>query len=179
MDTIFSPWRIDWVERDPSVDEIEGCAFCELPARESDRDNRIVARNDEAYVLLNNYPYNPGHVMVIPDEHTGEYRALDEGTLLAHSRLVQQTLEALDRALDPDGFNTGYNLGEGAAGGSINDHVHAHVVPRWSGDTNFMPVIADTKMIVEAVEDTYDRVHEAFGTLEGATIESEEQAVEL
>ena len=93
--------------------------------------------------------------------------------------LLQQTIEAMDRALSPDGFNTGYNLGDGAAGGSINDHVHAHVVPRWGGDTNFMPVIADTKMIVEAVEDTYDRVHEAFGSLDGATVESEDQAVRL
>jgi ATP adenylyltransferase len=179
MDTIFSPWRIDWVERDPSEDDIEGCPFCVLPERERDRESRIVARNDVAFVILNNYPYNPGHAMVVPYEHTGEYRALDEETLLGHSRLLQQTIEALDRALHPDGFNTGYNLGDGAAGGSINDHVHAHVVPRWGGDTNFMPVIADTKMIVEAVEDTYERVHEAFGTLDGATVGSEGRAVRL
>ena len=179
MDSIFAPWRIDWVERDPAMDDIEGCAFCELPDRDADRESRIVARNDVAFVLLNNYPYNPGHAMVIPEEHTGEYRDLDEATLLGHSRLLQQTLEALDRALSPDGFNAGYNLGDGAAGGSINDHVHAHVVPRWNGDTNFMPVIGETKMIVEALAETYDRVHEAFGTLEGATVESEDRAVRL
>ncbi|MDR5656357.1 HIT domain-containing protein [Halodesulfurarchaeum sp. HSR-GB] len=179
MDTIFSPWRIDWVERNPAEDEIEGCPFCVLPERDTDRDSRILARNDQAFVILNNYPYNPGHAMVVPYEHTGEYRALDDDTLLGHSRLLQQTLEALDRALSPSGFNTGYNLGDGAAGGSINDHVHAHVVPRWRGDTNFMPVIADTKMIVEAVDDTYERVHEAFGTLPDATVPGPGQAVEL
>jgi ATP adenylyltransferase len=179
MDSIFAPWRIDWVERDPSMDEIEGCPFCELPERDADREYRIVARNDVAYVLLNNYPYNPGHAMVIPFEHIGEYRSLDEGTLLGHSRLTQQTIEALDRALSPDGFNTGLNLGDGAAGGSINDHVHTHIIPRWNGDTNFMPVISETKVIVEALEDTYDRLHEAFQTLDEADTPDPDSAVEL
>ncbi|MFP4530409.1 MAG: HIT family protein [Halodesulfurarchaeum sp.] len=179
MDSIFAPWRIDWVERDPSMDDIEGCAFCVLPDREADRESRIVARNDVAFVLLNNYPYNPGHAMVIPFEHVAEYRSLDEDTLLGHSRLTQQTIEALDRALSPDGFNTGLNLGDGAAGGSINDHVHTHVIPRWRGDTNFMPVISETKVIVEALEDTYERLHEAFGTLEGADRRGLDRAVEV
>jgi ATP adenylyltransferase len=179
MDSIFAPWRIDWVERDPKMDEIEGCAFCELPDRDADRDYRIVARNEVAYVLLNNYPYNPGHAMVIPFAHLAKYRALDEPTLLGHSRLTQQTIDALDRALSPDGFNTGLNLGDGAAGGSINDHVHTHVIPRWNGDTNFMPVISETKVIVEALEDTYDRLHEAFQTLDGATTTGPDDAVRL
>ncbi len=179
MDSIFAPWRIDWVERDPAEDDIEGCAFCELPERNADRENRIVARNDVAFVLLNNYPYNPGHAMVIPFEHTAEYRSLDEETLLGHSRLTQQTIEALDRGLSPDGFNTGMNLGDGAAGGSINDHVHTHVIPRWQADTNFMPVISETKVIVEALEATYERLHEAFETLDGASAEGLERAVEV
>jgi ATP adenylyltransferase len=179
MDSIFAPWRIDWVERDPSMDDIEGCAFCDLPARNADRESRIVARNDVAFVLLNNYPYNPGHAMVIPFEHVAEYRALDEATLLGHSRLTQQTIEALDRALSPDGFNTGLNLGDGAAGGSINDHVHTHVIPRWRGDTNFMPVISETKVIVEALEDTYDRLHAAFETLDEGTETDPDDAVLL
>lgn len=177
MDSLFAPWRIDWVERDSAEDEIQGCAFCELPERDADRDVRIVARNDVAYVLLNNYPYNPGHAMVIPYEHHAEYRALSESVLLGHSRLTQQTIEALDRTLSPDGFNTGMNLGDGSAGGSINDHVHTHVIPRWRGDTNFMPVVSDTRVIVEALEDTYERLHDAFEGLDGATSKGDDVAV--
>jgi ATP adenylyltransferase len=98
--------------------------------------------------------------------HTGEYRDLEAETLLAKERLLQRTMAAMEAALSPDGYNVGYNLGTGA-GGSIGDHLHAHVVPRWAGDTNFMPTIADTKLIVEAVEDTYDRLHGAFAEQDG------------
>jgi len=178
MDSVFAPWRIEWVERDTEED-VEGCPFCVLPERDADQESRIVARNDAAFVILNNAPYNPGHAMVIPHDHVGEYRALDEETLLGHARLVQQTIAALDDALSPDGVNTGLNLGDGAAGGSINDHLHTHVVPRWHGDTNFMPVIAETKVIVEAIEDTYERLHESFAALPNATDPGPAHAVEL
>ncbi len=169
MEQLFAPWRIEWVEReDPAED---GCPFCRLPAAgpAADRENNVVARGAAAFVLLNNYPYNPGHAMVIPREHTGDYRALDDATLLEHSRLVGRTVDALDDALDPDGFNTGTNLGGRVAGGSIGDHLHTHVVPRWEGDTSFMPVVGDTTVIVEAVRETYDRLHAAFATQDGAT----------
>ncbi|WP_115864832.1 HIT family protein [Halorussus litoreus] len=166
MDQIFAPWRIDWVERDDKNPDVEECVFCELPDRDADREHRILARNDRAVVMLNNSPYNPGHAMVIPDEHTGDYRDLDDETLLDHARLKQRTFEALDDALDPDGFNAGLNLGRGA-GGSIGDHLHSHVVPRWEGDTNFMPVVSDTKVVVEALDETYDRVREAFAEQAG------------
>ena len=166
MDQVFAPWRIEWVERSDREEAFEGCVFCELPEREADREHNLLARGDRAYVLLNNYPYNPGHAMVIPYEHTGEYRDLDVESLLAKERLVQRTLRAMDGALAPDGYNVGYNLGD-AAGGSIGDHLHAHVVPRWEGDTNFMPVVGDTKVIVEAVAETYDRLHEALVAQDG------------
>jgi ATP adenylyltransferase len=176
MKQVFAPWRIEWVEREDGG-EFDGCVFCELPAVGSDREYRVVARNEESYVLLNNYPYNPGHAMVIPHAHTGDYRDLDEDTLLAHARLKQRTFEALEAALDPDGFNAGLNLGGQAAGGSVDDHLHTHVVPRWRGDTNFMPVVGDTKVIVEALEDTYDRLHDAFRAQEGAVADDEDAAV--
>ncbi|MFC7153939.1 HIT family protein [Halomarina halobia] len=168
MEQLVAPWRIEWVERDRS-DDVDGCVFCELPEGTNDRRNRIVARSEHAYVLLNNFPYNPGHAMVIPYRHTGDYRDLDDEELLDHARLKQATFDALEAALGPDAFNAGLNLG-GAAGGSITDHLHTHVVPRWGGDTNFMPVIADTKVIVEAIDETYDRLHEAFAAREGATV---------
>ncbi|MFB6172329.1 MAG: HIT domain-containing protein [Haloarculaceae archaeon] len=170
MDQVFAPWRIEWVERDDKNEGVEGCVFCTLAEQSDDRANRIVARSERAFVLLNNYPYNPGHVMVIPHTHTGDYGALDDATLLDHARLKQRTLTALDEALSPQGYNAGLNLGGTAAGGSIDEHLHTHVVPRWSGDTNFMPVIAETKVIVEAIEDTYDHLHEAFQAQPGATV---------
>jgi ATP adenylyltransferase len=174
MDRIFAPWRIEWVERE--ADPIDGCPFCVLPARETDRENRIVARGESAFVLLNNAPYNPGHAMVIPDRHVAGYADLGDDELAAHARLRVRTLCAMREAFGPDGVNTGTNLGGAAAGGSIDDHVHTHVVPRWSGDTSFMPVVSDTKVIVEAIEESYDRLHEAFAEQEGAE-ESESGAV--
>ena len=168
MDELFAPWRIEWVERDGNED-IDGCPFCVLPDRENARSANVLAASERAYVLLNNYPYNPGHAMVIPREHTGAFDALDEATLLEHARLKQRTIEAFEAGLDPDGVNAGLNLGD-ASGGSIDDHLHTHMVPRWAGDTNFMPVCADTKVIVEAVEETYETLHAAFAEQEGATV---------
>jgi len=162
MDQIFAPWRIEWVERDDAEDDIDGCPFCVLPDRDQDRESRIVARSEHAFVILNNYPYNPGHVMVIPYRHTGEWGAISDAELLDHARLKVATIDALEAGLGPDGINSGENLGGDAAGGSIDDHVHTHIVPRWSGDTNFMAVVGDTSVIVEALDDTYDRLHEAF-----------------
>lgn len=166
MDELFAPWRIDWVERDD--ESVEGCPFCVLPDRDEDVDSRIVARGDHNFVLLNNYPYNPGHAMVIPYGHTGEWGALDDATMLEHGQLKAATMEALRGAMGPQGFNAGMNLGGSAAGGSVDDHIHTHVVPRWGGDTNFMPVISDTKVIVEAVARTFDRLHESFRALDCA-----------
>ena len=179
MDQVFAPWRIEWVERSEPNEKIDDCVFCALPDSEADRGNNLLARGEHAYVLLNNYPYNPGHAMVIPYEHTGTYRALDETSLLAKERLVQRTIDALETAMEPDGYNVGYNLGGDAAGGSIDDHLHAHIVPRWSGDTNFMPAIGDTKVIVEAVTDTYDRLHGAFGEQDGVQREEPDDAVRV
>jgi ATP adenylyltransferase len=161
MNQLFAPWRIEWIERENRNEEIEGCPFCVLPDRENARKAKVVAINEKAFVLLNNYPYSPGHAMVIPYTHTGEYRGLNQETLIAHASLKQRTIAALEDAFAPDGYNTGMNLGN-AAGGSIGEHIHTHIVPRWDGDTNFMPVISDTTVIVEAVDATFDRLHEAF-----------------
>jgi ATP adenylyltransferase len=179
MDQVFAPWRIDWVEREDRNAEFDDCVLCELPAAGADREHRVLARTGRAYVLLNNYPYSPGHVMVVPHTHTGDLRDLDEETTLAMARLRNRLLDALEDSMGPDGFNVGLNLGGGAAGGSIDDHVHTHVVPRWEGDTNFMPVLSDTQVIVEALEDTYDRLHEALAAQDGATAPGDDAAVEF
>jgi ATP adenylyltransferase len=115
--------------------------------------------------------------MVIPYRHTGEYGALTDAELLDHARLKARTFDALETGLGPDAFNAGLNLG-GPAGGSIADHLHTHVVPRWNGDTNFMPVIAETSVIVEAIAETYERVHDAFAAQAGASV-TETGAVRL
>ncbi|SDJ19788.1 ATP adenylyltransferase [Halovenus aranensis] len=177
MEQVFAPWRIDWVERSDKNEMFEDCVFCELPDYEGDRENRLLARGDRVYVLLNNHPYNPGHAMVIPHQHTGRYRDLGPEVLLEIDRLLQRTLDAMDEAFSPDGYNVGYNLGGDAAGGSIDDHLHAHVVPRWTGDTNFMPVIGETNVIVEAVDDTYGRLHDALTAQNGTTASDDQSAV--
>ena len=174
MDELFAPWRIDWVRRPDRTGE--GCPFCRLPAAGDDEEALIVARRERSYVLLNNAPYNPGHAMVIPDRHVTDVRSLSDEELLDRDRLVQATVETIDRAMDPDGYNTGTNLG-GAGGGSI-PHLHTHVVPRWRGDTNFMAVLDDTKVIVQALEETYAELHQAFAEQPEATV-SETGAVRL
>jgi ATP adenylyltransferase len=176
MEQVFAPWRIEWVERESSAPEVD-CVFCAFAESDADCENRVLARSERAYVLLNNYPYNPGHAMVVPRDHVGDPRGLDEETVLERERLVARTLDALDDAMAPDGYNVGANLGSGAAGGSIGDHVHTHVVPRWEGDTNFMPVISETTVIVEAVADTYDRLHEAFAGQDETSVPGEGRAV--
>lgn len=168
MDQLFAPWRIDWVERDPDEDAIDGCPFCVLPGREADADSRIVARSEHSFVILNNAPYAPGHLMVIPYQHAGEWAALSDVELLDHTKAKTAAIEALEAGMGAEGINAGENLGGDAAGGSIDDHLHTHLVPRWSGDTNFMPVVSDTKVIVEALEASYEKLHEAFAGLDAA-----------
>jgi len=175
MEQIYAPWRIEWVERD--ADPIDGCPFCVLPERDADREARIVAYSDRNYVLLNNAPYNPGHAMVIPNEHVEDPTDLDDATLLDHAKLKAATLAALRSDVAPDGVNTGQNLGGDAAGGSI-DHLHTHVVPRWTGDTNFMPVTGDTKVIVEAIERTYGHLHAGFAAGDDAVDAGDAEAGE-
>ncbi len=176
MDPLFAPWRIQWVNREERTDP-DGCVFCALPDAEDHRDALVVAESDLGYVLLNNAPYNPGHVMAIPRRHVTDFGALTDEELLDQSRLVRRAIAAIDTAMEPDGFNTGRNLG-GAGGGSI-PHLHEHVVPRWQGDTNFMAVIDETKVIVQALEDTYDELHAAFAEQEGATVPDLDRAVHL
>ena len=175
MNELFAPWRIEWVKRDDRTTTDE-CVFCRLPEEGTDREVLIVARSDRAYVLLNNAPYNPGHLMVIPHDHTGAPEELSALTTYEVARLTQVAIEAVKATFDPDGLNTGRNLGK-SAGGSITEHVHTHVVPRWEGDTNFMAVIDETKVIVQALADCYEQLHETFTCHPASTGLSEAGAV--
>ncbi|WP_456397807.1 HIT family protein [Palaeococcus sp. (in: euryarchaeotes)] len=150
MKLIWAPWRIEYI-RSPKHD---GCIFCDFPKENRDRERLILYRGEHAFVIMNNYPYNPGHVMIAPYRHVGKWEELTDEELLDMMKLSQLMIKALKRSMNPDGFNLGVNLGR-VAGAGIEDHVHIHIVPRWNGDTNFMPVVADTKIIPESLEETY------------------------
>ena len=150
MKLIWAPWRIEYI-RSPKHD---GCIFCDFPKENRDRERLILYRGEHAFVIMNNYPYNPGHVMIAPYRHVGKWEELTDEELLDMMKLSQLMIKALKRSMNPDGFNLGVNLGR-VAGAGIEDHVHIHIVPRWNGDTNFMPIVADTKIIPESLEETY------------------------
>ena len=138
-----------------------GCIFCVKPAEQRDAETLILHRGEKAYVLLNLYPYNSGHLMVVPYQHTGDLATLPPDIGADVLGLTQRAVAALTDVYHPQGFNVGLNLGE-VAGGSISAHLHVHVVPRWGGDTNFMPVTAGTKVLPETLDQTYHRLRPRF-----------------
>jgi ATP adenylyltransferase len=161
MRNLYAPWRMEYIGGPPP----EGCLFCRLreAPEEDDRRNLVVHRAADALVMLNKFPYNSGHVMVAPRAHVGSLTDLDDAQTMAVMRLVRRSLAVLEDVMRPDGFNVGANLGR-VAGAGIPDHVHVHVVPRWSGDTNFMPVLAEVKVIGEHLDQTWEKVTAAFGS---------------
>ncbi|HET6454735.1 MAG TPA: HIT domain-containing protein [Armatimonadota bacterium] len=154
MDRIWAPWRMQYIEQGGKP---EGCIFCVFPAQDRDRENLILYRGKTAFVMLNSYPYNPGHLMIAPYEHTANMYDLSDEKLLEINRLLRYSIRLITECMHPDGFNVGLNLSR-VAGSGVPDHIHWHVVPRWNGDTNFMPVIADTKVIPESLQATYDKL---------------------
>ncbi|MFQ5456589.1 MAG: HIT domain-containing protein [Nitrospirota bacterium] len=150
MEHIWAPWRMEYIEKKKESD----CIFCCTTEEEEDKENYILYRGDSVFVIMNAYPYNNGHLMVIPYEHVSSFEFLDDKVLLDLMKTTNISTTALRSLFSPDGFNIGANLGK-VAGAGIESHVHIHVVPRWNGDTNFMPVIGDTKVISEHLESTY------------------------
>jgi ATP adenylyltransferase len=134
-----------------------GCIFCDLPGRDEDEKNLILARSEQAFVILNAFPYNAGHLMVAPFRHVGELEEVSVDELADLDALLQRSIRALKEEYAPHGFNIGMNLGR-VAGAGIPDHVHWHVVPRWNGDTNFMPVVGQTKVLPELLEESFRRL---------------------
>jgi ATP adenylyltransferase len=159
MRTLYAPWRMEYLTGPAQP----GCLFCRVQEAppEDDRGNLVVRREPDAVVVLNKFPYNSGHVMVAPRAHVGSLTDLGDEQTLALMRLVRRSLVVLEELLRPDGFNAGVNLGR-VAGAGIPDHVHMHVVPRWNGDTNFMPVLGEVKVIGEHLDRTWEKVAEAF-----------------
>ena len=138
-----------------------GCIFCVKPAENDDEKNLILFRSERAYVLMNLYPYNSGHVMVVPRRHLADLAQLDGEERLAIMNLLVDTLEVLKLEMTPDGANLGVNLGQ-AGGAGVPDHLHIHCVPRWNGDTNFMPVTGEAMVLPEALGTTRERLHRRF-----------------
>jgi ATP adenylyltransferase len=154
---LWAPWRLEYIE---SADEQEGCVFCH--ARDGDDEKSLVVhRGKRAFVVLNKYPYASGHLMVAPNRHEGEFGDLEADEALEVHQLAAAGLVALAETMRPQGFNVGWNLGR-IAGAGVVDHVHLHVVPRWAGDTNFMPVLADVKVLPEALEATRRKLAQAW-----------------
>lgn len=160
MKNLWSPWRMEYILSEKDKD----CIFCKKPAENNDRDNLILYRGSRAYVIMNKYPYNNGHLMVVPYNHTWELSGLDDEALSELFILTRYTTDCLSAAFCPEGFNVGINIG-GAAGAGIEEHLHIHVVPRWFGDTNFMPVIGEVRVIPEHIMDTYDKLYRVFNML--------------
>jgi ATP adenylyltransferase len=155
VERLWAPWRLEYIQ---AADEQEGCVFC--LARDGDDEERLVVhRGTHAVVLLNKYPYASGHLMVAPARHEGEFGELSVDEVVEIHRLAATGIAGLAETMGPQGFNLGWNLGR-IAGAGVVDHVHLHVVPRWAGDTNFMPVLADVKVLPESLEATRRKLAE-------------------
>jgi ATP adenylyltransferase len=158
---LWSPWRMAYV----SAEKQAGCVFCDIQEETgTDQDALILFRGEHAMVVMNKYPYSNGHLMVVPYLHTDTPTALDDDALLEMMKLVNESITILQETLRADGFNVGMNLGA-SAGAGIEQHIHMHIVPRWTGDTNFMSVFSDTRVICEALDDSYCRLKPHFDAL--------------
>ena len=154
MKTLWAPWRIEYI----TGEKEEGCIFCNKPGEGKDKENLILYKGETSFIIMNRYPYSNGHLMAVPYKHTNNMSELNESERLELMNLTTKCIEILD-IMKPDGFNVGMNLGT-AGGAGIDDHLHFHIVPRWNGDTNFMPLIGDVKVMLEYLEDTYKTLSE-------------------
>ncbi|HSI80519.1 MAG TPA: HIT domain-containing protein [Solirubrobacterales bacterium] len=157
---IWAPWRLAYV-KDAAKDSDDECIFCAKAAEEDDEANLIVHRGERCFVILNLYPYTNGHLMVAPYQHLSTLPALDPETVAEMMALAQRAMTALEERYSPHGYNVGFNQGR-VAGAGVEHHIHMHVVPRWGGDTNFMPVLADTRVMPQTLEQTYEALRGAF-----------------
>ena len=153
MNHLFAIWRMSYIQ----APKHEGCIFCDFPKENRDAERYILHCGKTCFVILNLYPYNPGHLMVVPFRHTNLYESLTDEEYLDMHRTAGHALSVLKRTMEPDGFNMGINLGK-CAGAGVDGHLHLHVVPRWNGDNNFMPVLTDTRVVPEALEATWKKL---------------------
>ncbi|MFZ2643983.1 MAG: HIT domain-containing protein [Verrucomicrobiia bacterium] len=165
MEQLWAPWRMQYIQSAIKNKSDEGCIFCTKSQASEDEKNFIIMRDKTCFAMMNLFPYNSGHLMVAPYKHTGELDDLTETELADLMVLTRRCKRLLTTVIKPEAFNIGINLGR-VAGAGIADHVHIHIVPRWNGDTNFMPVIGETKVIPEALEPLYQRLQAAVANLD-------------
>ena len=157
MEYIWAPWRMEYIQ----MKKAEGCILCDKPGEGSDVANYILYRGDKNFVIMNSYPYNPGHLMVAPYRHVASMEEMTEEERPEHFDIVSRSIEVLRQVFNPGGFNLGMNMGK-VAGAGIEAHIHTHIVPRWQGDTNCMPVISGVRVIPEALAETYQKLKGKF-----------------
>lgn len=162
---LWAPWRLEYIKQDRS--EGDECIFCSKPSAGDDEASYIVHRGRLTFVMLNAYPYNNGHLMVAPYAHVAKLTELDEETLTEMMRLTATATEVLDGAYSPEGFNIGINQGK-VAGAGVEHHIHLHIVPRWGADTNFMPVLSDTRVLPQHLAESYRELKREFDRAEGS-----------
>jgi ATP adenylyltransferase len=158
MKQLWAPWRMDYILSDKTR---RGCILCELPKEDKDRENLILYRSSHNFVVMNRFPYNHGHVMVVPYMHAPALDELSDEMMLDFMKATQHAVESIKKAFAPEGFNIGINIGK-IAGAGMEEHVHLHMVPRWAGDTSFMTVFDEVRVIPEHILSTYDKLFAAF-----------------
>ena len=158
---IWAPWRLEYV-KDASKDNEDECIFCAKPGEDDDEASLIVHRGERCFVILNKFPYTNGHLMVAPFEHSPALQELDPGTVAEMMSLAQAAMRRLEQVYSPQGYNLGVNQGR-IAGAGVEGHIHLHVVPRWGGDTNVMPVLGDTRVMPQTLQDSYAALRGGFG----------------
>ena len=157
MKQIWAPWRMEYIR----MEKPKGCILCEKPGQDNDAKNHILYRGENNFVIMNIYPYNPGHLMIAPYRHVASLEELTDEELHEQFDIVSRSIKVLRQVFNPGGFNLGINIGK-VAGAGIEDHIHTHVVPRWQGDTNCMPVISDVRVLPEALDETYQKLKGKF-----------------
>lgn len=162
MEQLWAPWRMDYVGKDSAADE---CIFCIREVPDEDRRRLVLHRGRHSFIMMNRYPYSNGHLMVVPFRHTSDIEELSPEERLELFDFLVRARRVLERHLMPQGFNIGINLGK-VGGAGVTEHVHLHIVPRWLGDTNFMPVFADVRVIPQHLEATYELLLAGFDRLE-------------
>lgn len=161
MDVLWAPWRMEYIKS--SAKEAVKCLFCEKLENIKDRENLVLYRSRHNFIVMNPYPYNNGHLLVLPYKHVSTLEGLDDDILLDFIKVTQYSIDSLKKAFMPEGFNIGVNLGK-IAGAGLNEHVHLHVVPRWTGDASFMTVIGEMRVVPEHILKTYDALLPIFNS---------------
>jgi ATP adenylyltransferase len=163
MKQLWAPWRMEYILSEME-NKSEGCIFCDFPKKQNDADHYIVYRSSTCFIILNKFPYNNGHMMVVPYKHTGNILDLNDEEMLDLQKTINKSVQVLRNVMKPHAMNIGMNLGR-TAGAGIDEHIHYHIVPRWDGDTNFMPIISGTKVVSESLQASYEKLSSEFKKL--------------